>query len=217
MVFDLDGTLSRSMEQHYAAYLKILQPLGITPTFHDVCLLEGKRSAEVIAILCHRMGKPISEEEAKRLGDAKQRAFREAGLPPLYPGARTLLDGLAARGISLGVATGTSRENVRHMLGVAMERFAAVLTGEEMTKTKPDPEAYVRTFQALGISPNEGIVVENAPLGVEAGKRAGARVVGVTHTLPAPYLWEADIVVATLDAAQAWIQQETAEFVRPKA
>jgi beta-phosphoglucomutase len=205
VVFDLDGTLSESMPQHYRAYLTVLEPYGLHPSFLDVCLLEGKRSAEVIEILAGRAGKPIAPEKAKELGDEKQRVFRSLGVPKLYPGARPLLESIRSRGMALGLTTGTNRANVRHMLGEAADLFGVVLGGEEVKKTKPDPEGYLRTFEALKVPPSAGVVVENAPLGIQAARAAGAPVIAVLHTLSPPYLWEASAVVENLDGVERWL------------
>lgn len=197
-VFDLDGTLVRSMEQHHRAYVEIFRRLGKEVAFREVCLREGMRSFEVIHDLARVKGVAVTWEEARALGEEKQRLFRSYGFPAPYPHAFEVVERLARRGLAVALVTGTNRENTRHMLGKSLDVFQAVVTGDDVKAAKPDPEPYRKAFEALGISAAEAVVVENAPYGIQSAKRAGARVVAVASTLPAPDLFGADVVVPSL-------------------
>lgn len=204
VVFDLDGTLIQSLENHWKSYTEVFRThlKGLRePTLLQVCLLEGQRAAEVIEQLAREQGTALTPARAKELAEEKQRLFRHHGHPPPYPGAHEVLAALRERGLKVGLATGTARENAKHMLGGHIAGFDAVVAGEDTVRSKPDPEPYLKAFAALGVAPEEAAVVENAPLGVESGRRSGARVVAVTHTLPAERL-RADVVVADLRAVE---------------
>lgn len=205
VVFDLDGTLVRSMENHWKSYVEIFHThlKGLRePTFLEVCQLEGKRAAEVIALLAERQGRPIDAARAVEMAAEKQRLFRHHGHVEKYPGAAELLAHLKAKGVKVGLATGTNRENTRHMLQEAIHAFEVVITHEDVVKTKPDPEPYLKAFAALGVPPARCAVVENAPLGIQSGRASGARVVAVTHTLKADALKDAHEVAPDLRAVQ---------------
>ena len=77
----------------------------------------------------------------------------------------------------------------------------AIATGEDVTKGKPDPQVFLVAFERLGVSPSNGVVIEDAPAGVEGGRASGAATIGVTNTQTAEILEAAgaDLVVDTLE------------------
>jgi beta-phosphoglucomutase len=104
---------------------------------------------------------------------------------------------LHAEGWRLAIATSAPRLNLETMLDAMQMRhfFGADVAAEDVTHGKPDPEVFLLAAVRLGAEPYRSIVVEDAPTGIEAGKRAGMRTVGVSlmHTLPG-----ADVYVGTL-------------------
>lgn len=206
VVFDLDGTLAASMENHWKSFVEVFRTELSTlrePTFLQICMLEGKRAAEVIQQLGRDQGMEIPTERARALGEEKQRLFRHHGHVQTYPGAHELLASLKARGVKVGMATGTNRENVKHMLGPSLHLFETIVTGEDVKRSKPDPEPYLKAFDALGVAAAEAAVVENAPLGLQSARAAGARVVAVAHTLTPERLVPADAVAKDLREVDA--------------
>ena len=117
------------------------------------------------------------------------------------PGVYELLDGLKARGLRLALASssqGNWVEAVLSTLGV-QDRFDVVISGEMVTKGKPDPEIFLLTARRLALPPQRCLVIEDSPHGIKAGKRAGMRVIVVLT----PYtqdldLSEADHVLGSL-------------------
>nr|BBH86725.1 glycerol-3-phosphatase [Thermosporothrix sp. COM3] len=76
------------------------------------------------------------------------------------------------------------------------------VTAEQVRNGKPDPEGYLKGAELLGVDPTECIVFEDAPAGIEAARKAGARVIGITHTYPAAQLQRAHACISTLRALQ---------------
>jgi beta-phosphoglucomutase-like phosphatase (HAD superfamily) len=76
--------------------------------------------------------------------------------------------------------------------------FEVIVSGDDVTHGKPDPEIYITAAQRLGVAPVACVAIEDAPAGVEAAKRAGMRCIAVTNSVPGEQLQKADLIVASL-------------------
>jgi beta-phosphoglucomutase len=198
VIFDVDGVLVRSMESHAAAYQRVFAEIGVPIRPEEVFANEGRRSREVIQSLAEERGLGLSDAKLDEMNRRKQAAFYAFGPAPLYPGVVDLLDALDAHGIRYAAVTGTNRANVEHHLGPLVARFAAVVTSDDVTHTKPNPEPYQAALAKLAVKPQEAVVVENAVLGIRSAKAAGLRVVAVASTMPRDALRQADVVVRAI-------------------
>lgn len=203
VVFDVDGVLLRSLENHLQSYQAVFRARGVEMDPRDMYLTEGKATREVATMLSAKYGLPTDEASIAQAMREKKAAFFALPLPPLYPGAADLVARLQAAGVKVGFASGSTRELLARLLGDFYARFDATVTADDVARTKPDPEPYVTAFARLGVPAHEGIVVENAPLGIRAAKAAGARVIAITSTLSEADLAEEkpDLVVPDLAAA----------------
>jgi beta-phosphoglucomutase len=189
IVFDFDGVLCQSMEQHAKAYKEVLRP-HIYVYEEDVFALEGARSETVIKDLLAAKNKTLPEEEIVALAEAKQIEFAARGNPPLYPPTAEVLE-WALGALPCALVTGTRRVNVDKLLPQA-GKFAALVCQEDYTNDKPDPEPYIAAANALGIHPFDCIAVENATRGVESATMAGyGKIAGISTTRTAEDLLEA--------------------------
>jgi len=204
VIFDVDGVLVKSMENHAAAYQKVFADIGVAIRPEEVFANEGRRSPEVIASLAQERGLDLAPAKLDAMNKAKQAVFYAFGPAPLYPGVQALLERLRAHGLRLAAVTGTNRANVEHHLGPLVQLFDVIVTADDVTRTKPDPEPYLAALAKLKLRAEEGIVVENAPLGVRSAKAAGLRVVGVLTTNPADALRKAGADVTVPSTADAW-------------
>ena len=100
---------------------------------------------------------------------------------PAVPGVIAFVDTLRARAVPLAVATSARRSDTVELLGPLglLDRFDAIVTAEDVTRGKPDPEVYVQAAQRLGAAPDGCLVFEDALVGVQAARGAGMRVIGV--------------------------------------
>ncbi len=186
IVFDFDGVLARSMEQHVVAYRRVLEPVGIAVPDRAVMLREGARSETIIRDLAADANVPLTEEQVAELADEKQRVFRELGTPGLYPCVDMLLRQVWEQGVPTAVVTGTRRANLERMIPELIDGFQAVQTQETYTHDKPHPEPYLNAAKALGLDPSRCVAVENAIRGVQSAKAAGyGHVIAITTTLEA--------------------------------
>lgn len=119
------------------------------------------------------------------------------------PGAYSLLCDLSTLGFPMAMVTSSNNDKMRHLkeeLPELLDFFGTVVTADMITRSKPDPEGYLRGAELLGIDPHDCVVFEDSLQGVKAGREAGAFVVGVVGTLPeealAPF---SDIVVDNLE------------------
>ncbi len=198
VLWDMDGTLLDSAEYHWLTWKEILAGEGREMTRERFASTFGRRND---AVLRDVFGDEFPDYEIARIAGAKEARYRElvlaGGIEPL-PGVRRWLDRLQARGWRQAVASSAPRANIVALLealGIE-DYFAAFAADEDVRHGKPNPEVFLVAASRLGIPPGRCVVVEDAAAGVEAGRLAGMRTIGVgaAHTrLPA------DLTVASLE------------------
>ena len=197
VLWDLDGTLVDSAAFHWRAWRDVMAEEGAPVTHEQFVESFGKRND---LILSGWLGAGADPERMRRLSEEKEARFRALvranGIEPL-PGVRGWVERLRAEGWRQAIATSAPRLNLE-ALADAMgmrEWFGAGVAAEDVTHGKPDPEVFLLAAARRGAEPRRAVGVEDAPTGIEAGRRAGMRTVGVSllHTLP-----EADVYVGTL-------------------
>jgi len=200
-IFDWDGVIVDSSRAHERAWERLSAEVG-RPLFPGFFLRSfGMKNERVIREL---LGWTADPAELARLGLRKEELFREEirenPLQPL-PGVRAFLERLQTAGVSCAVGSSTPRANIEYVIdGLGLRlMFRAIVTGEDVQKGKPDPEVFLRAAERLGVPPQRCVVFEDAPVGIEAARRAGMRVVGVAGTHPAEKLVGCDRVVHRLD------------------
>jgi beta-phosphoglucomutase len=192
IAFDLDGVLIHSTGCHRSAFEEVLRPFGITD--FDYSRYAGWRTPEVIASEFRRCGIAADEPAVRGAADRKTKLARQMLIEknPIAEDCRPVLEGLAAK-YQLALASSGSNGSVHSFLDVNGfgNLFHSVLSGEDVTHAKPDPEIYRKSFAALGLDAGSCIVVEDAVSGIEAARRAGAAAIGVVGTCSAEVLREA--------------------------
>jgi beta-phosphoglucomutase len=196
-LWDVDGTLIDSSEYHWLSWQEALAAENFAVTREQFASTFGQRNDEILRAYFA----DYTDADIARVGDAKETAYRELirtrGIG-LLPGVRRWLDKLRADGWLQAVASSAPRLNldaITSALGLA-EYFAAVASAEDVTAGKPDPQVFLVAARRLGVPPARCVVVEDAPAGVEAARRAGMRSVGVLSTHAA---LRADLVARTLE------------------
>lgn len=196
ILFDHDGVLVDSMPYHVEAWRRVMARHGIEIEPLEILLAEGATTMEVAAELFHRHNKPASPDQVQKIVLEKRDEYLANNATQLNDGVLQVLEYLKYDRYRLGLVTGSIRSQVEPVLGPEIcSWFDCIVTAEDVECGKPDPEPYLRAMQKLHVAPSESLVIENAPLGIRAGKSAGAAVVAITTTL-APYnLREADAIV----------------------
>jgi len=186
VIFDMDGVLVDSGVYHRAAWRALLAELGEEPAHPEYWRLTiGRPSEEAVPLL---LGRRVSEHEARRLARRKRDLYTDlsrSGVVPV-PGVRDFVMALSRLGIRRAVGTSASRFDLdRLLVTVGLRRhFDVIVTADDVTLGKPDPEVYELAAARLDVPADACIVFEDSLVGVEAARRAGMRAVGVTtaHT-----------------------------------
>lgn len=200
VLFDMDGVLFDSMPGHAVAWVKAVQRYGLSMTPEEVYMNEGRTGAGTINALAQRTwGRNATEQEIKDIYAAKSeefnRYFEAQGEAPVIPGVRELLDKVRAQGLMRVIVTGSGQRSLldnlnRHFPGQFTREL--MVTAFDVKRGKPYPEPYLMGLQKAGITAEQAVVVENAPLGVQAARAAGIYTIAVnTGPLPDSVLWEA--------------------------
>jgi len=201
VLWDLDGVLVDTAPFHFQAWQELFQSVGKGFADADFRRTFGLRND---AILTDILGE-LTSAEVERLAQRKEELYRDkvAGRVAAIPGAIDLLRRLQQRGRKIAIVSSTTRENVRVVLSsLGLEGvFEAVVAEEDAPKGKPDPQGFLVAAEKLGVAAAECVVIEDAPGGVEAAKRAGMRCIGVTTSRPREALASADLVVDRLEEA----------------
>lgn len=200
-VFDWDGVILDSSCHHEESWERLARETGrLLPAGHFRRGF-GRRNIEIMRDM---LGWSQDPDEIDRLSRRKEELYREVveekGIDPL-PGVRAWLEQLVEAGIPCGIGSSTEKKNVElglNKLGMG-HFFKATVTAEHVTRGKPAPDVFLEVSHRLQVAPGRCVVFEDAPAGVEAGRAAGMKVVGVTTTHPGGHLEGVFCEVARLD------------------
>jgi beta-phosphoglucomutase len=212
VLWDLDGTLVDSAEYHWRSWRDTMAAEGLPLTYRQFLEGFGQKNDRILRAW---LGEDIDSKRIHRLGDAKEREYRrlarEGELRPL-PGAGEWVMRLREQGWRQAIASSAPRANVEVMLGALglEEAFDAIVSAEDVTDGKPDPQVFLAAAKKLSMPAERCIVVEDAAAGVEAARRAGMRSIGVSRA----ETLDADLFVASLtdlppDAFSALLSRST--------
>ena len=197
-IFDLDGVIVNTVPLHFKAWHRMFKEYGKEITFEDYKQkVDGiPRVAGAKAILTE-----LTEEEIIKAGDKKQNYFLEylekEGIP-IYDTTVDLVKVLKKSALKMAVISSSKnclsilkKTNLDHL-------FDVIITGNDVTKGKPDPQAFFMAAEKVSVKPAECVVFEDAVLGVEAAKRAGMKCIGIDRYDKPERLNKADLVVSDL-------------------
>jgi len=199
LLFDLDGTLIDSMPHHGAAWERWHAERQL-PFDHDRFFAEtaGRTNGEILS----EMLPQASAQEIAALAEEKERLYREIASRSLelIRGFEAFQREARARGLKLAICTAAPPENI----AVANARFGldklvdTTVSPADGLRGKPHPDIFLEAARRLGLAPQACIVFEDAPLGVEAARRAGMRAVALTTSLQAADFQSFDNVLAAI-------------------
>lgn len=196
VLFDMDGVLFDSMPNHAYSWSRSMGRFGLHITPEEAYMHEGRTGGDTINMLARRYwGRDATEEEKQTIYRAKSELFGQCPEAPQMPGAYELLKKVKDDGITPMVVTGSGQVSLIERLDhnfPGIFRKELTVTSFDVKHGKPNPEPYLTGLQKAGIAPYEGLVVENAPLGVQAGTAAGIFTIAVnTGPLPGQVLLDA--------------------------
>lgn len=179
VLFDMDGVLYDSMHNHAIAWQESMAKFGIHMTADDAYATEGARGVDTIRqMVKSQQGRDIGEAEAQTMYDVKSSIFHSLPETPLMPGILDLMQQIHKSNIQIGVVTGSGqRPLIRRILHDFSEYVSEehITTAYDVKHGKPNADPYLMGLKKAGnLHPWEAIVIENAPLGIQAG--AAARI-----------------------------------------
>ncbi|MBN1960268.1 MAG: HAD family phosphatase [Deltaproteobacteria bacterium] len=200
VLWDLDGTLIDSANIHYQAWCEVLAQEGQRLSTQEFATNFGKRNDEILRQI---FSVDMSAERIENISEKKEQTYRgmlkTAGLK-LLPGAAAWLERLQATGWQQALASSAPHANIdAAFAALGLGKFLnIVVSADDVGEGKPNPAVFIEAARRLNISAKQCIVVEDAPAGIEAAKRAGMHSIGVLSEHHSQL--SADIVVASLEA-----------------
>jgi beta-phosphoglucomutase len=214
ILFDFNGVLVDDEPIHLELFQRVLGDEGITLTAEDYYRdYLGLDDRGCFAAVLQKAGETPTVPRLMRLIARKasyyQERMRQSGYP-FFPGAAELVAELAAAGRMLGIVSGALSEEVESALRQAglRDRFKVLVTAEDVTEGKPDPEGYRRALEGLNsfpplperlLHPHEVLAIEDSPAGLAAAADLGLSTLAVAHTYPPHRLRMADAVAESLE------------------
>jgi len=193
IIFDVDGVLVDSMRFHADAWAEAFREAGISIKREDIYEIEGGNNRGIVTKIFEKVGKTPETEDFESISRRKQEIL-DLGLLKPFEGMVGCLKELN-KSFHLAMVSGSSRL----VVGTVIENFFSdifevVVTGSDVENGKPSPEPYLKGVEKLSLLEEECMVVENAPMGIEAAKAAGLYCVAVASTLGPERLQHADLV-----------------------
>ena len=193
-LFDFDGVVADTPHLNFRAWETAFLERSIQISALDYYRMEGNGPRGIARHFCIQHGLDLALEE--ELAERKHEVMAGLGVPIIYPEIPQLLSLLRDRGVRLALVSGASRLRISNSLPDSLAYFfEKIITSDDVHLTKPNPEPYIKAADALGISPNKSVVVENAPLGIRAAKDGGFFCIAVGTTLSVEELCLADSIV----------------------
>lgn len=200
ILFDMDGIIVDSLHYHYLAWDKMFREMGGKVSKHSVLLHEGRSSRDILQILMKETNVFIPENVWEEFIENKRKYYRSIVKLKYFPKAFQIVKKLKNRGLKTALVTASARKNMEKAIPADKRKlFDVILTAEDFSRSKPDPEPYLKAMEKLGLNENECVVVENAPLGIEAAKNAKMICIAVETTLEREYLQKADFIINSIE------------------
>ena len=175
----MDGTLVDTEQYWMAAEGALVERFGGTWTHEQALTLVGQGLETSATILQGAGVRMAAHEIVDHLTAEVMRALEEYG-PPLRPGAAELLDALRAADVRCALVTMSLRRMAELVVaGLPDGSFELIVSGDDATRPKPYPDAYLQASAALGVDPARTVAIEDSPTGVRAAVAAGVPTVGV--------------------------------------
>jgi beta-phosphoglucomutase len=196
ILFDLDGVIVDSLHYHYLAWDHMFKEIGGSVTEESIFLSEGMNSFEILPLFLKQFNIELPVEKHKKFIEDKRNYFRQIVKLTYYPNAFETIEELRDRGYTTALVTACARKNMEKSIDKEHQKlFEFIISGDDVTHSKPNPDPYLIAQRALGLEVSECVAIENAPLGVDSVKNAGMICIAVESTLGREYLQKADFII----------------------
>jgi beta-phosphoglucomutase len=183
LIFDLDGVIVTTEHNHFVAWKRTADELGIPFSEKENELLKGMSRIDSLRIILELGHKSISQEQMDDLLLEKNKFYRdsiaELSRKDLLPGVLDLLN--HAKEQNIPMAIGSSSKNAPFIVSLLEldAYFVTIIDGNKVSDPKPHPEVFLNAAKELGLHPSECIVFEDAESGIQAAKAGGFFAIGV--------------------------------------
>ncbi len=209
VLFDMDGTLISSTASVERCWQRLTEEYALTSPAPDGFAFHGVPGRDILDMLMSDRTPADRESALARIVDLEVADTDDIEVLPGTVEALAALDGRAAIVTSCGQRLAGAR-----MRAAALPVPVVVVTADDVTRGKPDPEPYLRGAELLGVDPARCLVVEDAPAGVDAGRAAGAATLGVRTTSAGGPDVSADLVVSDLASVRFELGADGVRVVR---
>lgn len=207
VLFDFDGVVVNSMPQHLVAWKYAFKKYGFDFEDFDFLKREGRGVEALVTDLVREKG--IDTGLVPQLMKHKIEYYDRHLNLEFYDGFLDTLEMLKSKQIRMAIVTGGSRNRVEYVIQKHLDGyFELTVTADDVKETKPSPEPYIKAAALLGLDKNKCLILENAPLGIEAARKAGITVVAIETTLPKSYLNEANDIVTSFAEFQTLLENK---------
>ena len=199
IIFDMDGVLADTEPIHFESWIKLAAEIGVRFTRDLFEETFGQQSPTITRKL---VGADVDEDLVEEWASLKEKYYREMireKLEPL-PGVIRIIKELKTEGFKLAIGSSGPPENVELLISRLNIKpfFDVIITAVDVKKGKPEPEVFLTAAKKLDIIPQNCIVIEDAPVGLEAAKRAGMISIALTTTHNKAELNDANLIIKDL-------------------
>ncbi|HJT49827.1 MAG TPA: HAD family phosphatase [Nitrososphaeraceae archaeon] len=183
IIFDLDGVLVDSMPAHYKAWeIAFREVANIKVDERTIYLLEGMRGSDLVKTIFEQKGFK-NPSLVEKVTSKKNEIFKTISSVDSYDDTKEIVASLEC---SKAVVSGSAKEDVEAIIDKNFGKtlFEIIITADDIEKGKPDPSSFIIALRRMNLKPSQTIVVENAPLGVQAANNAGIKCIVVLNNSP---------------------------------
>lgn len=195
-IFDMDGVIVDNMDYHAKAWEEFFKRYNPPMEFAEFMQHFGRTNRDLFGVLFDR---ELTETEVERYGEEKEALYREVYAPHVkpVPGLIDFLKALKEKGFLTAVATSAPRVNLEFVFDRLPIRpfFDAAVDSSDVTIGKPNPEIFLKAAAKLNCTASQCVVFEDSFAGIQSGKNAGMKVVGLATSHPREKLEQTDLVI----------------------
>jgi beta-phosphoglucomutase len=203
VIFDLDGTLVNTLDKHIQAFVKLFEEIQIDIPVTKIAENMGRTPWDTLLSLIPELS--IEKAKLEKLANRKEEILTTLLKEiPVLPGAYKIVRYLNSKKVKLALASSTPNFNVTKMITMAgfTGLFDAIVTGEDITIGKPNPEVFLKAAEKTEIDKNFCLVIGDSPHDIEAAKAAGMKIISVTtgeHTKKQIVAANPDKIISSLE------------------
>lgn len=199
VIFDMDGVLADTGPIHFESWVKMAREIGAEFTKDFFERTFGQQS---IPITRELVGSNVDQQQVEKWANLKEQYYREMvkdKLEPL-PGVINIIKNLKAKKLKIAVGSSGPSANVELLLTSLKIKhlFDVIVTAEDIEQSKPAPDVFLYAAKKINVKPEHCLVIEDAPVGIIAAKRAGMKVIALTTTHHKDDLPEANLIIKDL-------------------